>query len=851
VTDSQGPNTPSLEMAHVLFMDIVAYSVLHMDRQQQLLHDLQEAVRNTSAFNRAQAEDQLIRLPTGDGMALVFFRDPEAPVRCALELTKILRDHAEIKLRMGIHTGPVYRVADINANRNVAGGGINIAQRVMDCGDAGHILVSSAEAEVLGQVSAWCSMLHDLGEVEVKHGVRIHLYSLHTTEAGNSELPKKISTQRATPSPAATATKSKRLATLTVAGVAFLAVASVGGWLFYAHKAHALTDKDTIILADFSNTTGDPIFDDTLKTALNVSLRQSPFLNVLSDSEVAKTLQLMTRPADTKITLGVARELCQRAGSKAYLAGSIGSLGSQYVLGVKAVNCRSGDTLAEEQVTAASKEKVLDTLGEAATKLRGELGESLATVQKLDVPLAEATTSSLEALKAYSLAGKTHLEKGDAAAIPFLKRAIELDPDFAMAYIDLGYAYFGLEEFAKASENIRRAYDLRDRVSEREKCVISANYYDVVTGELEKEIQTYEFWSQAYPRSSEPRFSLGYAYATLGQYEKAVTETLDAMRLDPQAGDPYPNLVLYYAFLNRLGDATAAYEQALAHKIDDPLLHANRYSVAFLQGDTAEMARQVARAVGNLSGQDVLLSFQSDTEAYYGRFAKARELSQRAVESARRNDRDEAGAEWQLTAALREAEVGYSEPARQQTAVALALAPTRDVRILAALALARAGELSRPQKMADDLEKENPRNTMIQGYWLPAIRATIEINRSNPARATELLRASAPYDFANPLPSPTGGTYIYPNYVRGQAYLLARQGNRAATEFEKYLDHRSIVINCPLGALARLGLARAHVLQGDTAEARAAYKDFLTLWKDADPDIPILKQAKAEYAKLQ
>src|ERR1700726_530141 len=414
--DTEQPSpAPPLEMAHVLFIDIVAYSTLPMDHQRQVLHELQEAVRKTPEFVRAQAEDQLLRLPTGDGMALVFFGDPEAPARCALELSRNLREHPDVKLRMGIHSGPVYRVADINANRNVAGGGINIAQRVMDCGDAGHILVSKSVADVLGQMSAWKGMLYDLGEAEVKHGVRVHLYNLYTEEAGKPEPPKKISAQRAALSLAASGAKKRKRSRVMIAVTIILTIAVVGAWLFYTHKAHALGASDTIVLADFANSTGDPVFDDTLKTALNVSLRQSPFLNVLSDSEVAKTLQEMTRPASTKLTPDLARELCQRAGSKAYLAGTIGSLGSQYVLGLKAVNCRSGDTLAEEKVTAASKEKVLDTLGKTASKLRGELGESLATVQKLDVPLAEATTPSHEALKEYSLGLKARDEKGYAA----------------------------------------------------------------------------------------------------------------------------------------------------------------------------------------------------------------------------------------------------------------------------------------------------------------------------------------------------------------------------------------------------------------------------------------------------
>ena len=418
-TDHTDPRqTTKLEMAHVLFMDIAGYSKLPMDHQEAVLHSLQVVVSTTSEFLRAQSSNEIIGLPTGDGMALVFFGDAEAAARCALEVGRALKAHPEIPLRMGLHSGPVYRVTDINANQNVAGGGINIAQRVMDCGDAGHILASQSVADVLGQISSWKDYLHDLGEAEVKHGVRVHLYNLYTNEAGNSAAPQKVAASKQVGEAGLKpAKKSTRLRGKIATGATILVIGLVvGGWLFFSRKTHALTDEDTIVLADFTNTTGDPIFDDTLKTALDVSLRQSPFLNVLPDSEVAKTLQLMTRPAGTKLTPEVARELCQRAGSKAYLAGTIDSLGSEYVLGLKAVNCRSGDTLAEEQVTAASKEKVLDTLGEAATKLRGELGESLASVQKFDVPLEQATTSSLEALKAYSLGKKAKNEKGAAGS---------------------------------------------------------------------------------------------------------------------------------------------------------------------------------------------------------------------------------------------------------------------------------------------------------------------------------------------------------------------------------------------------------------------------------------------------
>jgi len=635
-------------------------------------------------------------------------------------------------------------------------------------------------------------------------------------------------------------------------GATILIVAlAAGGWLYSSRSAHALTDKDTIVLADFANSTGDAVFDDTLKTALNVSLRQSPFLSVLSESEVTKTLQEMTRPVGTKLTPEVARELCQRADSKAYLAGTIGSLGSEYVLGLKAVNCRSGDTLAENQVTAASKEKVLDTLGQAATKLRSELGESLATVQKLDVPLAEATTASLEALKAYSLGLKAEREKGDAATIPFSKQAIELDPNFAMAYSQLGISYINLGETELGRENVQKAYELRERVSEREKFQTYSSYYGFVTGELEKVIQTDELWAQDYPRDYVPLVELGTAYLYLGQYEKAIDKTLESLGLNQGSGITYGNLIQYYAYRNHVDEAKATFEQAMAHKLEDPFLNEMQYGVAFLKGDTAEMQQQVTLTAGKPGAEDVLLSYQSDTEAFSGHLGKARDFSRRAVDSAKHADEKETAALWQMNAALREAEVGNIAQARSETAAALALASTREVRILATLVLARSGDSLRAQKMADELEKQNPVNTVIVDYWLPTTRAAIEMNRNNPSKAVELLQAATSYELGDPLPEVEFGGFLYPPYMRGQAYLLLHQGIEAAAEFQKFLDHRGLVANCPLAALAHLQLGRAYAMQGDTAKGRAAYQDFLTLWKDADPDIPILKQAKAEYARLQ
>jgi tetratricopeptide (TPR) repeat protein len=637
-----------------------------------------------------------------------------------------------------------------------------------------------------------------------------------------------------------------------LAGTAAAVALTVAGTLFFfTHKAHALSETDTVVLADFANSTGDPVFDDTLKQALSVQLAQSPFLNILSDQKMRDTLRMMGRSPSDKVNDETAREICQRAGGAAVLGGSIAILGNQYVLGLDAVNCRSGDPMVLEQMRAAGKEQVLGTMDKAATKLRETLGESLSSVQKFDTRIEEATTPSLEALKAYSLARRTQSEKGDVAAIPLLKRAIELDPNFALAHANLGVSYANLGEAKLASESLQKAYELRNRVSERERFRVSADYYTFVTGELEKANQTYEQWVQAYPRDDVPPINLAPIYYSLGQYEKAVMEALEGLRLNPDHGIAYANLACDYVSLNRLDEAKATYQKALARKLDFFGLHVCRYGVAFLEGDATEMNRQVVWAADKPGAEDVLLSYQSDTEAFSGHLEKAQELSRRAVESARRSDEKEVAAEWQINAALREAEFGDATQARKEATSALALASTRDVQILAALVLARAGDSARAQAMADALEKRNPLNTVINGYWLPSIRAAVEINGNKPAKAIELLEIAHSYELGQPPPQVEFGGFLYPAYVRGQAFLLLHQGSEAAAEFQKFLDRRSIVVNCPLGALAHLGLARAHALQGDTAKARAAFQDFFVLWKEADPDIPVLREAKAEFVKLK
>jgi DNA-binding winged helix-turn-helix (wHTH) protein len=636
------------------------------------------------------------------------------------------------------------------------------------------------------------------------------------------------------------------------APIVFLAVAIGAGAYFFSRRNHTLTEKDTIVIADFSNSTGDPVFDDTLKQALSISLQQSPFLNILSDQKTKQTLNLMGRPVGERLDAETAREVCQRTENKAVLAGSISSLGTEYVVGLNALDCRTGDQLAQEQVQAARKEEVLNALDQAATKLRAKLGESLTTVQQFDTPLFEATTPSLEALKAYSLGQRALLEKSAVDAIPFYKRAIELDPNFAIAYSQLGAAHGALlVEPALAAEYVRKAYQLRDRVSERERLEIYSNYYDSVTGEMEKTIQNDQVWAQTYPRDAGPHNSLAYHYELLGQYEKAAAEASHAIRLFPRGAVDYSNLMEAYIALNRVDDAKNAYQQAIAHGLENPFLHDDSYSIAFLGGDTEGMKRQVEWSVGKRGAEDILLSAQSDTYAFYGQLGKARNLSRQAVDSALRSDLEETAALWMLNAALREAEFGNLEHARQLVKAGLAISSTRDVQTLAALSLACAGEIALAQEISKDLEKQHPLNTFINYYWLPTIHAYNELHRDNPGQAVKLLEAAAPYDLAFPQPQFEEGGQLYPVYARGKAYLLLNQGEEAADEFRKMLDRPGILINSPLRALAQVQLGRALVMNGDISGGRKAYQDFFALWKDADPDIPILKQAKAEYAKLQ
>jgi eukaryotic-like serine/threonine-protein kinase len=629
-------------------------------------------------------------------------------------------------------------------------------------------------------------------------------------------------------------------------GLAVLMVAAVGGglyWRWRAHKVPALTDKDTVVLGDFDNKTGDPVFDDTLKQGLAIQLEQSPFLELISQGKMIQTLKLMERPADAALTPEVAREVCQRTGSKAMLTGSIDQLGSQYVLGLKAVNCNTGDVLAEVQEQATGKEAVFKALDAAAIALRNKLGESLSSVQRYATPLAEATTSSLEALQAYSQGRKMQSTKGGTAALPFFKRALELDPNFAMAYSGMSDVYADLGEVRRATEDARKAYELREKVSERERFGIEANYYSYVTVQPEKAAQVYELWQQSYPRDDLPYQNLVFIYGNRGNLEKALEEARAAMRLEPNDVNNYMGLALAYMSLNRLDEAEAVFEQAEERKLESEGLISDRYVLAFLRGDTAQMARLAAAAMGKPGTEDLMLAVQAETEGWYGRLKNARELIGRAMDSARHNDAKETAAVYQSYVAGLEVELGYPTQARADADAALKLAPNFAVQVYVARVLAQAGDIARAEKLAAELDKTLPLSAVLQRDGLSLVRAAVALHRKDPQRAVELLKSASTIDYPA-------------TYFRGEAYLMLNDSNAAAAEYQKIVDHYGLVGNDWMGALARLGLARAYALDAakDPAArdtARAAYQNFLTLWKDADPDIPVYKQAKAEHAKMQ
>jgi len=629
---------------------------------------------------------------------------------------------------------------------------------------------------------------------------------------------------------------------LIAVGIAAVVVLAAVGGYFYFHRNPALTDKDSIVLADFTNTTGDPIFDETLAQGLSVQLEQSPFLSIISDEEVQQTLGMMGQKPGAKLTPPIAREICQRTGSAAVVGGSITQIGTPYLLTVKAVNCSNGETLASTEAQASDKNHVLDALGKTASEMRRKLGESLDTVRKFDTPLEQATTPSLEAWQAYSLAGRKLHAMDYSAAIPLWQRAISLDPNFALAYAGLGFTYLNLGETPLAATNLNKAYDLRDRVSEREKFLISDGYNAAVTGELDKRIKICELWVQTYPRDPAVFNELGAAYGMSGQSEKSLAAFIEASRLAPMSAMWNSNLAVNYLALNRLDEARATIQQAQSRSVDAPFFRLLLYQIDFLRNDAPGMADQVAQSIGGpVEGQ--MLSTESDTAAYSGHLSEANGLTKSAIQSSERAQLEQNVASYQAKAMLREVLFGNAARVGQPRG-ALKVSTDRDTLAYSALAFALSGSRSQAHRLIDDLAKRFPEDTIARFYYLPMIRSAIALGDGKDSEAIDDLQATTPYEFAP-------GQQLYAVYLRGMAYLAAHQGPQAAAEFQKILDHPGIVVNEPIGALAHLQIGRADLLAGDMPKAKAAYRDFLALWKDADPDVPILKQAKAEYAKLR
>jgi eukaryotic-like serine/threonine-protein kinase len=648
---------------------------------------------------------------------------------------------------------------------------------------------------------------------------------------------------------------NRRWKVIVPATGAVLALLAAGGY-FLAQRPTPLTDKDTIVLADFDNKTGDPVFDDTLRQGLFVELQQSPFLTLISDRQVQQTLALMGQPEDARLTPDIAQQICDRTASAAVLEGSIASVGSQYVLGLRAKNCRTGNVLDQEQAVAARREDVLNSLSQIARTFRTRVGESLATVEKHSTPLAEATTPSLEALKAYSTGMKVNLTSGNAAAIPFYRRAVEIDPKFAMAYASLGLSYSAAGESVLSAESTTKAWQLRDRVSDREKFFIDFSYDRQVTGNLEKAYQTLESWFQTYPRGVEPspRGLLGgLSTHGTGRFERVIEAATERLAADPGSIFGYSNLASAYFFLDRFEEAESVIDRASERGLEADSHLLIRYSIAVLKGDRSQMDRVVALARRTRGAEHPVANLEALALARSGRLRLARQSSSRAIDLARQAGQREVAVSYQAARAVWEAVCGNAAEGKRNATAALALSNARDLQYAAGLALALSGDSSRPQALADDLEKRFPEDTFAKFTYVPVLRALSALERGKPLDSVERLQIALRYELAvNGLNF--GHFYLgglHSGYVRGEALLAAHRYAEAAAEFQKILDHRGIVGADPIGALAHLQLGRALVLSGDTIKAKAAYQDFLALWKDADPDVPILRQAKAEYARLQ
>lgn len=631
--------------------------------------------------------------------------------------------------------------------------------------------------------------------------------------------------------------------------VLILGLLLVVGLLLFRPEPHpAPTIFDTVVLADFINSTGDSVFDGALKQALAVQLEQSPFLSILPQTKIQETLHLMGRSGDETLSPELAREVCQRLSGNALVWGSVASLGAEYVIGLTAANCRTGDYLANVQVQAKNKETVLTSLEKATSDLRRKMGESASSMERFDAPIEEATTPSLEALKAYSLGRQAFTQKGSLAAIPFFEQAVDIDPNFAMAHAALAVVEGNLYRMHLERDAAEKAFALRSRVSSREKFRISAFYYMQVIGDLQRASETHQLWAQTYPKDDTPHDNQAAILAELGKFQEASNESRKALALSPDEWASYFNLSLHLLAQNEPAASEATIKQALQRKVGSPdLFSLPLYQIAFLSGNQETMSRLVMSVAG-LEMERELTSVHSDTQAYYGRLGQARFFSRQAVNSELRAGSREAAALWEANAALREAECGSPALARRGAATSLAATRNWQVEVLAALALARIGDTRQAKTLIRDIEKNNSSNTRLRFYWLPSIKAAIEMREGSPKRAIEALEPTVPFELGAPLPLQLGT--MYPAYLRGQAYLLLHDGVSASIEFQKLVDHQGIVLNFPLGALAHLQLARAYLISGDTTKARTGYKRFLALWKDADPDIAVLRQAKREYLRL-
>jgi eukaryotic-like serine/threonine-protein kinase len=636
---------------------------------------------------------------------------------------------------------------------------------------------------------------------------------------------------------------------IAIAAVVVLLAVAIGIWRLISHRPAVLSAKDTVVLADFANTTGDAMFDGTLRQGLAIQLEQSPFLSLISDQRIQHMLHLMGQAPGVRFSGELARGVCERTGSAAVLEGSIAPLGSEYVLDLQAKSCRTGEVLDHEQAQAAKKEDVLNALSQIAARFRKRVGESLTTIQEHNTPLAEATTSSLEALEAYSAGWKLHTTSGAMAALPLVRRAVEIDPNFALAHATLGRQYADLDESDLSTMSTIRAWQLKDRASDREKFFIAATYEILATGNLEQARQICEAWAHTYPREALPHVMLsGNPNKAAGRYEQAVAEARKAIEFDPDFAIAYFNLGVNNVYLNRPEEAENTLRRAIGRGLDIDEFSMLQHDVAFLKGDLDGMEREASRARERTGAEAWISNKEAFALAYSGHLQQARILSQRAVDQAMQESQPERAGLWEAGASLREVFFEQVPDARKRAVAALKLSNSREVQYGAALTFALSGDSSRAQTLADDLEKRFPEDTVVRFSYLPVLRARIALNQGDSARAIEMLETATPYELGA-----SRGLFgaLYPIYVRGEAHLAAHRGPEAAREFQRILDHRGIVGSDPIGALARLQLGRALALSGDTIKAKSAYQDFLTLWKDADPNIPILSQARSEYAKLQ